>query len=137
MIYIDSRGSGEKELYQLLQMRNLDVTRTKVESGDIVFSGIGLERKSVRDLVSSVTSGTRHMWTQLEVLKATYKKHGLIIEGFTNNFYKDSMLSGILYSITVGWGIPFFPTTSIYETAELIEMLYLKSEHKGDPTCWR
>ena len=47
MIYIDSRGSGEKELYQLLQMRNLDVTRTKVESGDIVFSGIGLERKSV------------------------------------------------------------------------------------------
>ena len=103
-IFIDSRGSGEADLAELLKEKyNLAVEVRHIDSGDIVIGEIGIERKTVNDLINSVMGENRHFWEQIKVLKNTYKKPLLIVEGpFT---YKDKWISGVLYSVFLGWGI--------------------------------
>jgi len=133
-IYIDNRGSGEEELYHLLKSKHLAVERQYIESGDIVFGDVRIERKTVSDLVNSVVGGNRHFWDQLEVLKNTYKTPLLIIEGRID--YKDRLVSGILMSIILGWKMPFISTYNTYDTAEFIEKLFTRygsNRSKGYP----
>jgi len=123
-IFIDKRGTGEEELYELLNERHLAVERRFIESGDIVFGGVGIERKTVNDLVSSVISKKHHLWDQFKVLKSTYKIPLLIVEGNIN--YKDRMVSGILASVVLGWRLPYINTHDIHQTTDLIRSLFTK-----------
>ena len=138
VIYIDNRGSGEEELYNLLKSKHLAVERKYIESGDIVFGidndMIGIERKTVSDLVNSVVGENRHFWTQLEVLKATYKTPLVIIEGRID--FKDKLISGILFSLLLGWKIPYINTYNVYDTAEAISRMFTRygeNKAKGYP----
>ena len=137
-IYIDSRGSGEEELYNLLKSKHLAVEHKYIESGDIVFGidgdMIGIERKTISDLVNSVTGENRHFWEQLEVLKATYKTPLVIIEGRID--FKDKLISGILFSLLLGWKIPYINTYNVYDTAEAISRMFTRygeNKAKGYP----
>jgi len=123
-IFIDNRGSGEEELYELLNERHLAVDRRFIESGDIVFGEVGIERKTVSDLVSSVISKKHHFWEQLKVLKNTYKIPLLVVEGNIN--YKDRMVSGILASVVLGWKLPYITTHDIHQTTDLIGNLFTR-----------
>jgi len=124
-VFIDNRGTGEEDLFHILEERaRIATARRFIESGDIVFGEVGIERKTINDLVTSVTGKDRHLWEQLKVLKATYKIPLLVVEGNVN--YKDRMVSGILSSIVLGWKLPYITTHDIYETADLITALFTR-----------
>jgi len=128
-IFIDTRGEGEKELYHLLRNKHLAVEYKHIDSGDIVFGNdvggyVGIERKTIADLVNSVRGQNRHFWDQLKVLKNTYKTPLVIIEGRID--YKDKLVSGILFSLTFGWKLQWIGTYNIYDTAEAITRLFTK-----------
>ena len=121
-IFIDNKGSGEEELYEILKDKyNLPVKRIHVDSGDIIFGDIGIERKTVSDLQNSVIGTNRHFWDQIKVLKDTYKYPIVIVEGMYNR--KDRVVNGILYSLLLGWKIPFINTFNLQDTAEVINGL--------------
>lgn len=128
-IFIDNRGEGEKEIYNLLKFKNLAVKMKYIESGDIVFGNeedgyVGIERKTIADLVNSVTGKNRHFWEQIKVLRETYKYPLVIVEGTLD--YKDKLISGILFSLTFGWKIQWISTYNTYDTAEAISRMFTR-----------
>jgi len=127
-IFIDNRGKGELELAELLRMKKIPVEIKHLESGDIVFwygeQSIGIERKTINDLIGSVTSGSRRLWEQLKILKDTYNHPIVLIEGHID--YKDRLICSIIQSIVIGWKIPFLNTTNVYESAEIVSKIHDK-----------
>jgi ERCC4-type nuclease len=134
-IIIDSRGSGEQSIAQKLREKNIPVEVKHVDSGDIILLGdnlvIGIERKTVSDLICSVIGSktsfeksNRHFYNQLEVMKSTYKKTLLIIEGDFD--WNNKMLVGIYHSVIVGWQIPVIFTKDHSDTADKVAKLFLK-----------
>ncbi len=121
-IFIDSRGSGEEELYEILRDKyKLPVKHQHVDSSDIQFGEVGIERKTVADLQNSVIGDNRHFFDQMKVLKDTYKYPILIVEGMYSR--KDRIINGILYSLLLGWKIPFVNTFNLQDTAEVVNGL--------------
>jgi len=123
-IFVDNRGQGEADLAKLLKEMQLAVEVRHIDSGDIVFGDVGIERKTVNDLVNSVIGQNRHFWEQLDVLKNTYKKPFVLLEGQLN--YKDAWISGVFFSIIYGWGIPVIPTYNLQDSALAIKRLFIK-----------
>lgn len=134
-IIIDNRGSGELTIAQKLRDKNIPVEVKHVDSGDIILLGdnlvIGIERKTVSDLICSVIGSkssyeksNRHFYNQLEVMKSTYKKTLLIIEGDFD--WSNKMLVGIYHSVIVGWQIPVIFTKDHSDTADKVAKLFLK-----------
>lgn len=123
-IYIDTRGSGETEIADILITNHYPILLTHLESGDYVFgdTGVAIERKTISDLCNSVTGGNRHFWEQLKVMKATYKKPLILIEGFID--WDDRLLSSIIISIVEGWGIPYINSTSTLHSAKIIGKIF-------------
>jgi ERCC4-type nuclease len=134
-VYVDSREHTGKnksrvnELAELLKMKKVPVEVKYIESGDIIVGDLGIERKTVQDLVFSVTCGDRRLWEQLKVMKDTYKHTLLVIEGAIN--LNDRLLRGILLSITIGWTIPYVNTADIYQTATLVESMWDRCTEKN------
>ena len=105
MIYLDDRV-GSKELFSLFPKRS--VTLTHLNYADIAFLGrgpddlpisIGIERKRLNDLVTSMTSG-RLSGHQLPGLSAAYDIVYLIVEGI----WRPNPRNGILEKpVAKGW----------------------------------
>jgi len=133
-IFVDNRGEGEKEVFYHLQNMHLAVERRHVDSGDIVFGEVGIERKTINDLENSVTGKNRHFWEQLEVLKATYPIPLLVVEGYID--YKDKLVSGILFSVLLGWRIPYISSPNTLGTAQIVARMFTRygsNKAKGYP----
>lgn len=137
MLFIDSHEP--QEIINELTRRNLDVKVQVLDSGDYVFGDVGIERKTVSDFVASITpvKGSflkPRLWSQLEVLKATYEVPILLIEGnlhierpFRAMFSPDVRLFlGARSTILLNWRIPIIQTNNAYETARTIESLFVK-----------
>lgn len=124
-IHIDSRGAGEQELALLLRNRNMIVSTECLKSGDIAFGDVGIERKTISDLIGSVSKSFKfHFWKQLEVLKDTYKYPFVLVEGEID--YSDRLVAGIIFSILLGWHVPIIPTKDIDDSANAIRSLFFK-----------
>lgn len=135
-IIIDTRGTNELKLVQLLREKHLPVEHKRLESADVVVHNdkytIGIERKTISDAVFSVIGSknsyeksNRHLWTQLEVLKATYPKYVVILEGaidLGDPYYKTFM--GIYLSILFTWQIPVLLTANLEDTAQKLAQIY-------------
>jgi ERCC4-type nuclease len=131
MIFIDNRGTGEEELARILQVRfHLAVEVRHLDSGDVNFGDIGIERKSLADLYNSVSGKNRHFWEQLEVLKRTYKSPFVMWEGPVD--FSDNWVSGVYFSIILGWRIPVIHTTNIDDSARAVKQLFLKYGRSTD-----
>lgn len=90
MILVDPRV-GSKELYGILSGNSVDVCMSPTEliAGDFCFEGngpnnthylIGVERKTVRDMLSSINTG-RFSGHQLPLLTQMYDRYYLVVEG--------------------------------------------------------
>ena len=123
-MFIDSRGEGEKEIAKFLIKLHIPVEVRHIDSSDYVFNDIAIERKEVNDLLNSVYGPNRHFWEQLKVMKETYKKCLVIIEGVFP--MEDKQCSGIYYSIIGGWNIPVIFTANRRESALCISKLFDK-----------
>src|SRR6185312_3670611 len=89
-ILIDPRV-GSRELFGVLSSNGVKVqiARDELLSGDFCFEGrgpgeeswlIGVERKTVRDMLSSISTG-RFSGHQLRLLCQMYQRYYLIVEG--------------------------------------------------------
>jgi len=123
-IFVDNRGEGEEELYHLLKSKHLAVEYQHVDSGDIVFGEVGIERKTISDLVGSVVGPNRRLWDQIEVLKNTYKLPFILIEGGID--WEDRLISGIASSILLGWKVPILQSYNLQESRDIITALFTK-----------
>ena len=119
-IYIDNRGDGEKDIAAILQKKNYPVVVQHIESGDYVFDEVGIERKTVTDLLNTLMSKEKghDLWTQIQTLKDTYKKPAVLIEGFID--WHDRQVSGVLLGITNGYGIPYYNSLNHEQSADII-----------------
>jgi len=94
MILVDSR-EGSKDLVKLLE----DSILVELESGDVAFAGngpegpinVGVERKTVSDLINSVISG-RLSGLQLPRMKEEYERVYLVVEGICRGHAKTKHL---------------------------------------------
>lgn len=133
-IFIDSRGSGEADLAKLLKDMHLAVEVRHIDSGDIVFGDVGIERKTLNDLIGSIYGPNKHFWEQIKVLKATYKNPFIMIEGPID--WKDKFLAGVIYSILLGWKVSIINTYNLQDSAYAIKSLFMKygsSKSRGYP----
>lgn len=134
-IIIDTRGKGERKLVDKLKEKHCNVEYKHVDSGDIILQStnitIAIERKTISDLISSVIGSktsfeksNRHFFNQLKVMKDTYKKTLLIIEGEFD--WNNRWLVGIYESVIVGWQIPIILTKNLDDTADKVAKLFYK-----------
>ena len=103
---------------------NYPVVIQHIESGDYVFDEVGIERKTISDLIGTLTSKEKghDLWSQLTILKDTYKKSSLLIEGYIN--WNDRQISGVIISVTNGYGIPYYNSINHYQSAEIIGRIW-------------
>ena len=123
-IYVDSRGEGEKRIAELLTERRYPVEVKHLESGDYVFDEVGIERKTISDLCGSVQSKEKghSLWEQLRVLKDTYKKPSLLIEGFID--WDDRTVASIIIGVTNGFCIPYYNSLNKVQSAQIIGKIF-------------
>jgi ERCC4-type nuclease len=123
-IYVDNRGDGEKAIAEILSATNYPVQVQHVESGDFVFDEVGIERKTVSDLLNSLHSKEKghSLWEQVKVLKDTYKKPYVLIEGFLD--WKDRMICGTALAILDSWRIPILNSCDHAQSALIIGRLF-------------
>jgi ERCC4-type nuclease len=95
-----------------------------IESGDYVFDQVGIERKTISDLVGSVTGKEKghNFWNQLKILKDTYKKPLVLIEGFID--WDDRMVSSIVIGITEGFSVPYINSSGHNQSANIIGRIW-------------
>ena len=129
-IIVDSRGFGEKAIGNIVKGKGLPVEVKVLESADYVIGNIGMERKTLDDLLGSISkgykNGTRRLWEQIRILKETYKHPILIFEA--KKIPKDVSLKveAILIGVECGWSIPVWRTSGIYDTADFLAKIYKK-----------
>ena len=121
-LYIDSREPDD--IVRLLKRENLAIEVKTIPSGDYVFGEVAIERKAILDLISSVTTGDRHFWNQLETMKNTYTIPILLIEGPIN--HRDRIVMGILTTVILFWKYQTIFTKDKEDTAKWIADLFTK-----------
>lgn len=124
MLYI--ANNEPEDIVQMLKRRNLAVEVKHIESGDYVFGDVAIERKTVSDLISSVTAENRHLWKQLETMQNTYKQPILLIEDWNGVDEEDRLTVGIVTTILLFWKYQIIFSKDKYETVEWIEKLFIK-----------
>ncbi len=126
MIFVDNRGSDEAKIAEILERKHYPVTRQHVDSGDYIIGELGIERKTVQDLLNSIIPKVEQkghtFWEQIKVMKDTYKKVIVIVEGYID--WDDRRLAGTLYALVDGWQIPFINTMNQISSAERIGQLH-------------
>ena len=122
MLYIDCHEP--QDIIGMLKRRNLAVEVRHLDCADYTFGEVGIERKTVLDLVSSCTSGERHLWKQLETLRNTYTIPILLIEG--NLYQRDRITSGILTTLYLFWKYQIIFSYDKQDTVKWISDLFLK-----------
>lgn len=103
---------------------HLAVEVRHIDSGDIVFGDVGIERKTLNDLTNSIYGANKHFWEQIKVLKNTYKNSFILIEGLID--WKDKFLAGVVFSILIGWKVSIINTYNLQDSAYAIKSLFIK-----------
>lgn len=120
-IIVDSRES-QSGLAELLAAGGADVVVEELECGDYVLAeGMVIERKTAEDFLASIMD--RRIFLQIAMLKRTYAKTYILIEGDLFDTYSgisaDSVIGALSY-LTVLEGIPVIATTGIAHTASMM-----------------
>lgn len=126
----------ESGIPQILRDWGLDVVTQSLSVADYVLSDeIALERKSGNDFVSSLFGedkvGQGRLFNQVRMLKETYSKPGLIIEGsLPITFKTKAAIRGAELSVLFDYGMPILFTNDCGETAEVIRHLARREQQE-------
>ena len=110
------------ELVHLIETR-LKVNRVRLFAGDFVINDVGIERKTVSDFLSSLSS--KRLFWQIEKISNTYQRTYLIIEGLLN-FGMLTNPAWVCYGlrrITWEYNTKILFTTGLEETARVVCLL--------------
>lgn len=120
-LIVDSRES-RSGLAQLLASRGAEVVSEELECGDYVLSaGLAVERKTATDFIASILD--RRVFTQLAVLKQTYPRAFIVVEGNlfgTRSLIAEDALLGAMSYISVLESVPILTTSDTAQTASLL-----------------
>ena len=96
-----------------------------LEEGDYVLAGYAIERKTVRDFLSSLYSG--RLFDQAYRLGQAYRFPLMIVEGdyhsILNDMRNPRVFWGALVTLSFGYGLRVFFTWNAKQTADLIGIL--------------
>jgi len=131
-IVADSReaASGIPEILRkrgfYVQMKNLDV-------GDYVVSACAVERKTVRDFISSLYGG--RLFEQAQRISRSYKDYLLIVEGDIQEVLADlrnpRVYWGTLLALAMNFDFRILFTLDQEQTADLLQVLVTKFRGKA------
>lgn len=117
---------------QLLKSAGINVEVKTLSIGDyIVAPETVIERKSIRDLISSVFDG--RLFDQCSRLKGYFEKPVILVEGNLDeleNMTENPMIFyGAISTVVIEFGIPVIPTPSAAHTAKLLSAMAAKKEN--------
>lgn len=121
-IYCDNREPVE--ILERLKYKHLAVEVKYLESGDYVFGEVGIERKTISDLIDSIYD--KRLWSQLDTLRRTYKIPILLIEGWGGLEKLDKFTQGVLTTLLLFWKQSIIFSYDWRETSKWVEVLFLK-----------
>lgn len=141
MIYIDPRR-GSAELIHLIESHGApcQISATNMPAADFAFSGsgpngglaIGIERKTIRDLLQSTVRDTRLPAHQLPGMHRLYDWSGLLVEGV----YRPDPATGIIQEYRAGhWQDITLASSRFTETD--VEKLLMSLAIQGGLWVWR
>jgi ERCC4-type nuclease len=116
-----------EEIANLLKHSGIAVEVKHLQSGDYVFDEVGIERKTVNDLISTLYTKKKHgnrLWGQLDTLRRTYKQPMLLIEGQMD--WYNPYLRGILTSLFLAWKFQIISTADHASTVQALIGLFIK-----------
>ncbi|MBN2330395.1 MAG: hypothetical protein JXC85_01140 [Candidatus Aenigmarchaeota archaeon] len=122
-IIADHRERGTKAC-EWLRTYDARIIEKQLEVADYIVSDrVGIERKTVNDLLQSVLD--QRLFRQLELMSGTFEKPLLIIEGDQKTLFEarnmhPNTIHGVLSSITLDYRIPIIWTHSPQVTAAQI-----------------
>ncbi|MDI6708480.1 MAG: DEAD/DEAH box helicase [Candidatus Thermoplasmatota archaeon] len=131
-IIVDTRelNSGVARELSLL---NINIASAQLETSDYIISDrIAVERKTAEDFVRSLIEG--RLFSQLKLLKNTYPKAILVLEGeplATGRKISENAILGALASIVTDFNIPIIQTKSERETALLLSSILKREFEEG------
>ncbi|MBI4449105.1 DEAD/DEAH box helicase [Candidatus Woesearchaeota archaeon] len=134
LIYADYREKGSDVIKNLLLM-GADLRLQQLQIGDFAISErVVVEYKTVDDFVTSLLDG--RLIPQLRELKRNYWKPHIIVEGMQSiyearNVHPNS-ISGMIATITSGFGIPIVMTRTPVESARMILALARREQDVSD-----
>lgn len=127
------RKSGIPDLLDAVGM-NMEV-RTLPVGDYIVRPETAVERKSIRDLLSSIFDG--RLFDQCQRLREHYQHPVIVMEGNVDEIDEIAenpmVLYGALSSVALEYRIPVIPTPSAMHTAKLLISLCFKKDHMSGP----
>lgn len=125
-LIVDSRES-QSGLIAMLRFGGAEVVVEELECGDYVLAeGMAVERKTSEDFVGSIVD--RRLFTQIALLKATYERAYILIEGdvfgclpniYAQGLSLESLMGAISY-ISVIEGIPVVTTSNAAQSAMML-----------------
>jgi Fanconi anemia group M protein len=132
-ICIDSNeASSRHDILNLLRLSGVVVNIQKLTVCDYVISDrVGVERKDVNDLVSSLKDG--RLFNQVKAMADVYERPILILEGRLSNAFrrsamKPSAIYGALSSVALDFGLGIIPTEDSESTATLLQRLCYREQ---------
>jgi Fanconi anemia group M protein len=121
-LYVDDREPAEM-VDRLRQVQNLDVQVASLETGDyLVHEKLIIERKTARDLVTSVIEDKKRIFNQVERMSGSGMRFILLIEG---DIYRETnmqlpAMNGLLSYLSVIPGVSIIPTLSMTQSVYLM-----------------
>lgn len=117
---------------QLLKSAGISVEVKTLAIGDyIVAPETVIERKSIRDLISSVFDG--RLFDQCSRLKEHFEKPVILVEGNLDELEKMTenpmIFYGAISTVVTEFGIPVMPTPNAMHTAKLLSAMAAKKEN--------
>ena len=122
-IFVDQRELRSQVVKHLMNL-DVELEFKNLEVGDYVLSErVGVERKTVADFLSSLTSAERSLLRQVKELSEAYERPLLIIEGdlkASKTQIHPNALRGALAAILTDFGVPVVRVEDERETAALL-----------------
>lgn len=136
-VYADKRERNSFVVNEL-KKKGIEVIEKQMDVADYVLSdSIGVERKTVKDFLSSLVDG--RLFSQLMNLVISFEKPLLLLEGmqeelFTlRNIHRNAII-GALSSIALKFQIPIIYTKDEYETAEFLYIIACREQLSKNKT---
>ncbi len=121
-IFVDSREKNNPVVKELSSL-GVNIKLEVLDSADFVLSSdVGVEFKTAEDFVNSIVDG--RLLSQAKILKETYNKPLMIIEGYENIYnirnLHPNAIRGAVSSIAVDFGISIIPSKNVKDSAGII-----------------
>ncbi len=128
-VVVDSREMNSRVVEEL-RRRRVRLVRETLDVGDyVVGGGVGVERKSDRDLAESIKDG--RLMSQLKDLADAFDKPVLVVEGDPRRYLDPESVRGALASAVADFGVSVVTVDGPEETAAFLHRLALRAVKEG------